>query len=140
MDLHDSITIKRQHYRDIYELSRLCELGYRKDDLLFIIIWMFHDRFLNAKVNKIHERVLRIVYKDIHADYETLLKLDNAVSVHHRNLQYLMMEICRSKNSLNPSFITEFFKPRDIQYNLRNKNTLDIPKITTTSYGIETVQ
>ena len=34
----------------------------------------------------------------------------------------------------------ELFKQRDIQYNLRNKNTLDIPKIRTTSYGIETVQ
>ena len=45
------------------------------------VIWMFHDRHLNAKVNKIHERALRIVYKDTHADYETLLKLDNALSV-----------------------------------------------------------
>ena len=34
------------------------------------IIWMFHDCCLNAKVNKIHERALRIVYKDSHADYE----------------------------------------------------------------------
>ena len=34
----------------------------------------------------------------------------------------------------------ELFKPRDLQYNLRNKNTLDIPKVVTRSYGIETVQ
>ena len=46
------------------------------------LIWMFHDRALNAKVNKIQERALRIVYKNSHADYETLLKLDNAVSIH----------------------------------------------------------
>ena len=30
-------------------------------------IWMFHDRNLNAKVNKIHERTLRMVYRDTHA-------------------------------------------------------------------------
>ena len=93
-----------------------------------LLILMFHDRYLNTKVNKTHERALRIVYKDTHADYETLLKLDKAVSIHQRNLQYLMIEIYKTKNSLNPSFMRELFKPRDIDYNLRSKNTLDIPK------------
>ena len=60
------------------------------------LIWMFHDRCLNAKVNKIHEKALRIVYKDTHADYEALLTLDNAVSIHQCNLQYLMIEIYNS--------------------------------------------
>ena len=101
---------------------------------------MFHDRILHAKVNKIHERALRIVYKDTHANYEALLKLDNAESVHQRNLQYLMTEMYETKNSLNLSFMKDLFKPRDLQYNLRNKNTLEIPNVRTTSYGIETVQ
>ena len=104
------------------------------------LLWMLHDRYLNAKVYKIHERALRIVYKNTHADYEHLLNLDNAVSVHQRNLQYLMTEIYKTKNGRNPSFMRELFKPRDLRYNLRNKNTLDIPKVRTTSYGIETVQ
>ena len=70
---------------------------------------MFHDRGLNAKVNKIQERALRIVYKNSHADYESLLKLDNAVSIHQRNLQYLMIEIYKTKRSPNPSFMSEIF-------------------------------
>ena len=57
------------------------------------LIWMFHDIYLNAKMNKIHESALRIVYKNTHADYEAFLNLDNAVSVHQCNLQYLMAEI-----------------------------------------------
>ena len=104
------------------------------------LIWMFHDRNLNAKLNKIHERPLRIVLKDTHADYEALLKLDNAVSIHQRNLQYLLTEIYKTKSSLNASFMRELFQPRDLQYNLRNRNTLEIPKVVTTSYAIETVQ
>ena len=51
------------------------------------LIWMFHDKSLNSKVNKIQEIALRIAYKASHADYETLLKLDNAVPVNERNLQ-----------------------------------------------------
>ena len=79
------------------------------------LIWIFHDRNLNAKVNKIHERALRIVYKDTHADYEALMKLGNAVSVHQRNLKYVMTEIYKTKNGRNPSFMRELFKPRDLQ-------------------------
>ena len=83
------------------------------------LIWMFHDRCLNAKVNKIHERALRIVYKDSHADYEALLTLDNAVSIHQRNLQYLMIEIYKTKHNLNPSFMNEIFETRNVHYDLR---------------------
>ena len=71
------------------------------------LIWMFHDRYLNLKVNKIHERALRIVYKNTHADYEALLNLDNAVSIHQCNLQYLMTEIYKTENGLNLSFMRE---------------------------------
>ena len=84
------------------------------------LTWMFIDRYLNAKVNKIHETALRIVYRNTHADYEALLNLDNAVSVHQRHLQYLITEIYKTKNGLNPSFMRELFKPRDLQFNLRN--------------------
>ena len=101
---------------------------------------MFYGRALNAKVSKIQERALRTAHKNSHADYETLLKLDNAVSIHQRNLQYLMIEIYKTKKNLNPSFMSEIFEARDLQYDLRNKNTLGIPNGKTTSYGIETVR
>ena len=103
------------------------------------LIWMFHDRCLNGKVNKIHETARRIVYKESLADYEALLTLDNAVSIHQHNLQYLMIEIYKTKHKLNPSFMSEIFETRNIHYDLRNKNNLCIPKARTTSYGIETV-
>ena len=104
------------------------------------LIWMFHDRCLNAKVNKIHERALRIVYKDSHADYEALLTFDNVVSIHQRNLQYLMTEIYKIKHSLNSSFMSETFVTRNVHYDLRTKNKLCIPEARTTSYGTETVR
>ena len=79
------------------------------------LIWIFHDRNPNAKVNNIHEGALRIAYKNTQAGYEGVLKLDNAVFVHQRNPQYLMTEIYKAKSSLNPSFMRELFKPRDLQ-------------------------
>ena len=91
-------------------------------------------------MNKINERALRIVYKDSHADYEALPTLDNAVSIHQRNLQYLMIEVYKTKHNLNPSFVSEIFETRNVHYDLRTKNNFCIPKARTTSYGIETVR
>ena len=51
-----------------------------------------------------------------------------------------MIEIYKTKQNLNPSFMSEIFEARDVQYGLRNKNTLSIPNAKTTSYGIETVR
>ena len=37
------------------------------------MVWMFHDRRLNNKINRVHERALRIVYKDDVSTFEELL-------------------------------------------------------------------
>ena len=50
------------------------------------LIWMFHDRALNAKVNKIQERALRIVYKNSHADYSIHSPTQSTV-LNDRNIQ-----------------------------------------------------
>ena len=36
------------------------------------LIWMFHSRQINHKVNKLHERALRIVYNDHFSSFEEL--------------------------------------------------------------------
>ena len=36
--------------------------------------------------------------------------------------------------------MSKIFEARDVQYDLRKKNTLGIPNARTTSYGIETVR
>ena len=45
------------------------------------IIWMFHNRKLSAKINRLHERALQIVYKDHSLTYELLVK-DNSFTRH----------------------------------------------------------
>ena len=51
--------------------------------------WMFHSRTLNNKINRLHERCLRIIYNDNTSSFTDLLEIDNSVSVHHRNIQVL---------------------------------------------------
>ena len=60
------------------------------------LVWMFHSRGSNERINKIHERALRVVHNDYFSAFEELLLKDNSVSIHHRNLQVLVTEIFKS--------------------------------------------
>ena len=52
------------------------------------LIWMFDSRNLNNKINRIHERALRLVYHN-NLHFSELLNLDNSVTVHQKHLQVL---------------------------------------------------
>ena len=62
------------------------------------------------------------------------------MTIHQHNLQLLMVEIFNTKNILNPTFMKDIFTERDIQYNLRSKNHLQLPRVTTAKHGIENIQ
>ena len=81
------------------------------------LIWMFHSRTLNNKINSIHERALRITYNDRNSFFEELLRKDNTASIHHRNLQLLATEIFEIKNNMTPEILSEIFTNRTSSYN-----------------------
>ena len=51
------------------------------------LIWMFHSRGLNNKINRTHERVLRIIFNDKSSAFQKLLNKDNSVNIHHRSIR-----------------------------------------------------
>ena len=57
------------------------------------IIWMFHSRNLNNKINRLNERCLRIIYNDKHSNFEKLLNEDNSVSTHYKNIHALAIRL-----------------------------------------------
>ena len=61
------------------------------------------------------------------------------VSIHVKNLQLLMTEIYKTKSGLSPPFMKDIFTERNTGYNLRHGNDSQIPKVHTTTYGIETI-
>ena len=46
-----------------------------------------------------------------------------------------MIEIYECTNYIGPAVLTEFFTTKEISYDLRIKNLLQIPKVKTSSYG-----
>ena len=71
---------------------------------------MFHSRKLNERINHIHERALRIVYKDFNSPFQELLIQDDSLNIHHRNLQKLVTEIFKVKNDLSPELMNDVFE------------------------------
>ena len=73
------------------------------------LTWMFHSQTFNNKINRLHERALRIVYSDFKSSFEGLLMKDNSFSIHERNIQNLAIEIHKFLNVLSPSFLNNVF-------------------------------
>ena len=53
------------------------------------LIWMFHSRTLNSKINQLHEKALRILYGDYKSKFDELLEKAGSFSMHRRNIQRL---------------------------------------------------
>ena len=103
------------------------------------LIWMFHSRSLNNKINRLHERALRLVYRDNNLSFQELLDMDNSFCIHHRNLQKLATEMFKVKNMLSPICINSLFTLSENPYNLRNDYYFNTENVRTVTYGSETL-
>ena len=77
----------------------ICQFGYCP------LVWLFHSRSLNNKINYLHERALKITYGDTSSSFQDLLKQDNSVSIHHRDMQALATEMFKVKNNIAPEIM-----------------------------------
>ena len=101
------------------------------------VVWMFHSRKLNARINRLHERALRVVYKDFESSFEELRRRDSSITLHQWNLQTkLTTEIF--KVGIAPEMMKDFFKFADVPYNLRNQSNWSRSIPCTAKYGIGT--
>ena len=103
------------------------------------LVWMFFGGTLNHRIIHDHKRALRIAYKDNRHYFGLLLEQSNSVPVYLRSLQLLMTEIYKTKSDLNPPFIKDIFRERDISNNLKHDNDAKLPKVRTASFGVETI-
>ena len=69
------------------------------------LIWMCHNRTYKNKINRLHERCLRLIYNHKRSFFEDLLQKDNSVSIHHKNLQALAIEMFQVHTKTSPEIM-----------------------------------
>ena len=102
------------------------------------LIWMFHGRGLNNKINRLHEKYLRIVHSDNRSSFEDLLDKDKSVSVHVKNVLILTLEMFKVAQNLSAP-ISEIFVKQNTVCDLRNPSGLVLPKVHSGFYGKESI-
>ena len=128
------------HYRDLNERKRNLTKGFITTQFSYcLLIWMFHCRNLNNKINWIHERALRLVYQN-NLSFSGLLNLGNFITVYQKNLQVLVTEIYKVRNRIAPEIMKDIFELQNLSYNLRLAcNQFSRENIKTIHYGLQSV-
>ena len=101
---------------------------------------MFCQRSSNTRINNLHERALRIAYNDNELTFEDLLKKDNSVSIHHKNIRLLGIELYKVKNNQSNRLMSEIFNLRNIDYNLRSQINFKQGPVNTVNNGLKSLR
>ena len=88
-------------------------------------------------LNRLHERTLRVVYKDFDSSFEELRR-DNSTTLHQQNLQKLVTKIFKIKTGIASELMKGVFEFTDVPYNLRNQSKCNRSIPCTERYGIDT--
>ena len=105
------------------------------------LVGMFHSSALNSKINRIRENCLRlIIYKDKKLTFKELLKKDDSVSIHMRNLKTFVTEMYKVVNGGCPENMKEIFRiHEENRYNSRHQSTFKRYIPNSVCNGTETV-
>ena len=99
------------------------------------IVWMFHSRRTNNKINRLHERAFRIVYDDGVSNFDPLLAMGKSFCIHHQNIQRLFTEIYKACHDISWNSLKELFVKRESTIILWSKPELVILSVNSISKG-----
>ena len=102
------------------------------------LVWMFHSRKLNNRINRTHERAIHVVYDDNISTFDNLLKKDGSVSIHMRNIQAIAIELYKVVHNLSPKMMNQIFVIKESRY--PSKSIFQTNNIRTTKYGLESLK
>ena len=101
--------------------------------------WHFCGATNTKKLERIQFRALRFVFLDFECDYETLLDRAGLPTLELSRKRAILIDVYKNVMHQSPAFLWNSYKPKLINYSLRNANTLCIPRSKTTRYGLQSL-
>ena len=126
-------------YMCISKRNLLMKAFFKAQPSYCALVWMCHNRLMNNKINRLHERCLRIIYNDKTSSFVDLLAKDGSVTTHTRNLQVLATETFKIQKNMSTELMQRLFCVRQIRYNLRNPHHFAILSINSVTHGSESM-
>jgi len=102
------------------------------------LVWMFHSRTLNNRINRLHKRALQIVFNNYESSYDELLNISGSFKIHERNIQTLAIELYKVVNNLAPKIMHFVFQTKT-NLNYPRENTFKTSNVRTVSWGTESL-
>ena len=102
------------------------------------LVWMFCYREIMQKMNKTHERSLRLLLKNYKDDFQDFLRSSGDISTHQRCMNSLLSEVYKYIHGLSPEIMNELFSTRAI-YNTRQYNIFKTHIPTSNRYGLNLI-
>ena len=99
------------------------------------VTWMFCGKSNVSKLEKIQERALRFVYRDMSSSYEFLLQKGRFLSLSMFRVYFLAVEVYKCVRGSNPPYLNDLFQKQKLNYRLRDTDLLVQSKFKTYRFG-----
>ena len=99
------------------------------------LVWMLSSVKSLNKIENLQKRALRFMISDYEKSYDELLRLSGSCAINVRLKRNLCVEIYKTLNDLNPSFMREIFEIHKTKRAVRQtyKINLEIPRVNQAS-------
>ena len=130
-----TVLTRIKKYLDFKKLQLLLKTFFGSQFNYCPLTWIFYNRTTNNKINKLHERALRLVYDDYVSAFEELLEKNNSFTIHHYNIQTLCIELYKIFSGQSQTIFSDLFERKNINYNLRSQPDFVIPQVKSVYKG-----
>ena len=107
------------------------------------LVWMCHNRTSNNKINRLHERCLRIAYNHNKSSFQELLDKDKGATIHVKNVRALAIEMSKVSNNYpnnySNSLMSKIFDKRNNVYDFRNPSEFAKRNVRSVFNGTESI-
>ena len=90
------------------------------------LVWMFSNATSLKKIENLKIRALRFLYNNYHLTYKELLDKANSSTKNVKRLCFLCVEIYKTINNLDPSFMKQIFELGETNRNVREEYQLNL--------------